>query len=64
DRIFKTSEFCLPLSRKELAELSGMSPATVIRMLKEFNDEGLIRMDGKTIEIIDHERIKQISETG
>lgn len=64
DRIFKTSEFCLPLSRKELAELSGMSPETVIRMLKEFNDEGLIRMDGKTIEIIDHERIKQISETG
>ena len=64
DRIFKASEFDLPLSRKELAELSGMSSETVIRMLKEFNDEGLIKMDGKSIEVIDYERIKQISETG
>jgi len=64
DRIFKASEFDLPLSRKELAELSGMSSETVIRMLKEFNDEGLIRMDGKSIEVIDYDRIKQISETG
>lgn len=64
DRIFKKCEFDLPLSRKELAELSGMSPETVIRMLKEFNDEGLIRMEGKSIEIVDYKRIKQISETG
>jgi len=64
DRIFKNCEFDLPLSRKELAELSGMSPETVIRMLKEFNDEGLIRMDGKSIEVIDYKRIRQISETG
>lgn len=64
DRIFRNCEFDLPLSRKELAELSGMSPETVIRMLKEFNDEGLIRMDGKSIEVIDYKRIKQISETG
>jgi len=64
DRIFKSSEFDLPLSRKELAELSGMSSETVIRMLKEFNDEGLIQMNGKSIKLIDYERIKQISETG
>lgn len=64
NRIFKNCEFDLPLSRKELAELSGMSPETVIRMLKEFNDEGLIRMDGKSIEVLDYDRIKQISETG
>lgn len=64
DHIFKRCDFDLPLSRKELAELSGMSPETVIRMLKEFNDEGLIRMNGKSIEVLDYKRIKQISETG
>ena len=64
DRIYMSAVFELPLSRKELAELSGMSPETVIRMLKEFNDEGLIRMDGKSIEILDYDRIKKISETG
>ena len=64
DRIYKNAEFDLPLSRKELAELSGMSSETVIRMLKEFNEEGLIKMDGKSIEVLDYDRLKQISDTG
>lgn len=64
DRIFKNIEFDLPLSRKELAELSGMSPETVIRMLKEFNEEGIIKMDGKSIEVLNYPRLKQISDTG
>ena len=64
DRIYRSTEFNLPLTRKELGELAGMSPETVIRMLKEFNEEWLIRMDGKSIEVIDYERLKQISETG
>lgn len=64
DRIFKSTEFNLPLTRKELGELAGMSPETVIRMLKEFNDDKVIRMDGKSLEVLDYERLKQISETG
>ncbi|MCB0804969.1 MAG: Crp/Fnr family transcriptional regulator [Bacteroidales bacterium] len=64
ERIFKQSEFQLPLSRKDLAELSGMSAETVIRMLKKFNEEGLIKMDGKSLEIINYERLQRISETG
>ncbi len=64
ERIFKNTEFDLPLSRKELAELSGMSSETVIRMLKEFKEEGLIKMDGKAIQVLDYERLKKISDTG
>jgi len=64
NRIYKSSEFDLPLSRKELAELSGMSAETVIRMLKEFNEEGLIKINGKSIEVLDYNRLKQISDTG
>ena len=64
ERVFKQSEFHLPLSRKDLAELSGMSPETVIRMLKKFNEEGLITMDGKTLRINDYDRLQRISETG
>lgn len=64
DRIFKQSEFDLPLSRKDLAELSGMSPETVIRMLKKFNEEGLIKMEGKSFKIEDYARLQRISETG
>jgi CRP-like cAMP-binding protein len=64
DRIFRKTEFDLPLTRKELGELAGMSPETVIRMLKEFNEDGVIRMNGKYLEVIDYNRLKQISETG
>ncbi len=64
DRIFKTTEFDLPLSRQDLAELSGMSAETVIRMLKKFDAEGLIRMKGKNFSVLDYSRLKKISETG
>jgi CRP-like cAMP-binding protein len=64
DRIFKRSDFELPLSRQDLAELTGMSSETVIRTLKKFTNEGLIQMKGKHIQVIDYERLQQISETG
>jgi len=64
DRIFKKPEFELPLSRRDLAELSGMSSETVIRILKKFNEEKLIFMQGKKFKLLDYKRLKQISETG
>lgn len=64
DRVFKTPEFALPLSRKDLADLSGMSSETVIRMLKKFHEDGLIRMDGKNFKVIDDSRLRRVSETG
>lgn len=64
DRIFKNAEFELPLSRKDLAELSGMSSETVIRMLKKFHDDKLIFMEGKNFKVLEYDRLKRISETG
>ncbi len=64
DRVFKSNEFDLPLSRKDLAELSGMSQETVIRMLNKFSAEGLIQMDGKKFNVVDYIRLKQISDKG
>lgn len=64
NRIFKTDAFELPLSRKDLAELSGMSAETVIRMLKKFHNDGLIEMNGKNFRILDYDRLKLVSEKG
>lgn len=64
ERIFKQDKFDLPLSRKDIAELSGMSSETVVRMLKKFNEDGLIRMNGKSMEVADVEKLHRISETG
>lgn len=63
-QIFKQSEFDLPLSRKDLAELSGMSSETVIRMIKKFSEDGLIQMNGKKFKVIDYDRLISISEKG
>jgi CRP/FNR family transcriptional regulator len=64
DRVFKTNEFDLPLSRRDLGELSGMSPETVIRKLNKFMEEGLIEMKGKKFRVLNYERLSQISEKG
>ncbi len=64
ERVFKANEFDLPLSRKDLAELCGMSQETVIRMLNKFISEGLIQMKGKQFRVIDHESLNKISRTG
>lgn len=63
-RIFKSKSFNLPLSRNELGELTGMSTESVIRIFKDFKDDKLIRVNAKTIEILDFNRLEIISERG
>lgn len=62
--IFKDNKFYLPLSRKEIAQLAGMSTESVIRTLKNFQDDKLIAIDGKSIEIIDPKGLAKIFELG
>ncbi len=64
ERVFKSLEYELPLSRSDLAELTGMSTESVIRMMKEFRDDKLIEVSGKKINILDLPRMKKISEVG
>jgi CRP/FNR family transcriptional regulator len=64
DRIFFSHEFELNLTRKDLAELSGISLETVVRILKKFKEEALIQLDGSNFKILDYDRLKRISETG
>jgi CRP/FNR family transcriptional regulator len=64
ERVFQEPEFELPLSRKELAELTGLKTETVIRLLKQFADEGIIHLNGKKITIRENQTLKKISEKG
>ncbi len=63
-RIFKNEKFELLLTRKELAELAGMSTESVIRILKKFQDENFIKITGKTFEILDVDGLQRICELG
>lgn len=64
NRIFKSNSFELPLSRADLGDLTSMSTESVIRMMKEFKDDGLIDMHCKRIELLDINRLERISEFG
>lgn len=64
NRIYKQSAFELELSRKELAELAGMSIESTTRILTKFKSEGLIATNGKTFEILDVKRLVEISVKG
>jgi len=64
NRIYKSPRFNLALSRKDLAELTVMSVESLSRVIKEFKDDKLIIVDGKTIEISDRKRLEMICENG
>lgn len=64
NNIFKMDEFELPLSRKELAELTGLTPESVIRILSKFKSDKVIGIEGKIFTILDKEKLQQISEYG
>lgn len=63
-RIFKSKTFELPLSRADLGDLTGMSTESVIRMMKEFKDDGLIDIQCKNVVLLDIARLERISNFG
>ena len=62
--IYQTSEFDLPLTRKEMAEYVGMTTENVIRTLSEFRRDGILKIYGKTIHIANMDTLKSIAEFG
>jgi CRP/FNR family transcriptional regulator len=62
--IYNQLEFELPISRKEIAEYIGMTTENVIRILSEFRKDKIIKINGKTIEIINKEILVRISQLG
>lgn len=63
-KIYKSADFELCMSRRDLAELTGMSTESAIRILKDFKDDNIIDISGKRIKIVEMEKMKRISATG
>jgi CRP-like cAMP-binding protein len=58
EEIFKT------LSRQDIADFASISVENVVRFLKEFEQEGIIILEGKNIKIADRQKLSTISNTG
>ncbi len=64
EKIYCKNPFDLTISRQDLADLSGMSKESAIRILKDFKEEGILTVQGNTVEILNLKLLRQISETG
>jgi CRP/FNR family transcriptional regulator len=62
--IFKSRIFDLPVSRKEIADYIAMSTANVIRTMSDFKKDGIIKVFGRTIEIVDIDKLEIIAKRG
>jgi CRP/FNR family transcriptional regulator len=63
-RIYKSGKFELSLGRNDLADLTGLSPESVIRILKEFKEEQMIQVKGRSMEILNPDLLEKISHYG
>jgi CRP/FNR family transcriptional regulator len=62
--VYAKSEFEIPLSRQDLADMTAMSKDSAIRILKEFERDNIAYMNGKSVKILNPEALKDLSERG
>lgn len=62
--VYHSTDFKLDISRQELAELSGMTKESCIRILKEFKDAGYLSVDGQHLILHDKENLQKIYDNG
>ncbi len=64
DEVFRSDEYEMILSRQELGEMTNMAKESVVRILKEMEDSGIIVSTSSHLKILDREKLLQISEKG
>ena len=64
DQVFGSDEFRPLLTRQELADMAGMAKESIVRILKDFSDEGIICSECPDLKIIDRDKLKMISDNG
>ena len=64
DEVFLNDEYEMVFSRQELGEMTSMAKECVVRILKEFEDSGVVYSDSSKVKILNKEKLIQISEKG
>lgn len=52
------------LSRKDIADFAGISTESAVKLLKSFEKDGLIGLNEKDIEVLNHKELQEISRKG
>ena len=64
EKIYKSLEFELTISRQDLADMTAMSKDSAIRILKELEKDEIILINGRKISIPGMQALKEISAKG
>jgi len=64
DKIYETASFALPISRQELADLTGITRESASRILTDFHNEKIIEIRNREVTILNEKLLRQISEKG
>jgi CRP/FNR family transcriptional regulator len=64
DEIFGSDDYEMILSRQELGDMTCMAKESVVRILRDLEDSGVIISDVSRIKIVDKEKLRRISERG
>ncbi|KGL62497.1 response regulator [Polaribacter sp. Hel1_85] len=60
EKLNRKPEEQIKISRNDLASVAGIATETLIRTMSSFKKQGLIEIEGRTIRILDLEKLKEI----
>jgi len=63
-QIYEKREFILTITRKDMGELAGITAENAVRVLSDFRQEGLIRLEAKKLALLRTDLLEKISEAG
>jgi CRP/FNR family transcriptional regulator len=63
DRGFSADRFTLVMSRTDIANYLRLAPETVSRVLRRFQDEGMLRIERRDVEVLDRRRLQALAAT-
>lgn len=62
--IYQTNPFKMDISRSELGDMTALCKESTTRVLRQFENDGIINLKGKKVEILDLPALKYFSEVG
>lgn len=64
DNIYMSNSFVLPLNQSEMGNMCDASRESISRILSEFVRDGIVAINGKSIEILNKKSLRLISQNG
>lgn len=64
EKVFESNIIDTTITRKDIAEFSGLATENLVRVLSELKRDNIISINNKTIEILNYETLKMLSNLG